>query len=70
MSVRYCITGGPMKKWHMEGIINTANNAQRKLVFTDDSKMFFSKEIIFSTSKKKVFFKSLRDFAGVVLRKN
>ncbi len=60
-----------MKKWHMEGIINTANNAQRKLVFTEESKMYFSKEIYsFQPRKKSVLLKSLRDIAGVVLRKN
>lgn len=40
LACRNILRGGPMKKWHMEGIIDRANNLQRKVVFGQRNQMF------------------------------
>jgi len=60
-----------MKKWHMEGIVNSAINTRKKLIFCDRNQMYLSTEVYFSQPQKKPSLVGMfRFFSERITRRN
>ena len=60
-----------MKKWHMEGILNKANDLQRKVVFGDRNQIVICPGSYSVVNRRKVSLMNyFRVFSILVLRRN
>jgi hypothetical protein len=60
-----------MKKWHMEGIVNSTMNTRKKLVFCDRNQMYLSAEVYsFQPQKRPSFAGVFRFFSERIVRRN
>jgi len=59
-----------MKKWHMEGIINGANNTGKKLIILKRDQMYLSTEAYSFQSQKKSHLQDFfRNLAAIIYRR-
>lgn len=62
--------GGSMKKWHMEGIIDKANNLQTKVVFRQGNQIYLcAGNYLLETRKKPSLLGCFRLFSTLTSRK-
>jgi hypothetical protein len=61
-----------MKKWHMEGIIDSANNLQRKVVLGQGNKIFLyaGNYPVVEVRKRSSLFGCFRFFSALLSRKS
>ena len=60
-----------MKKWHMEGIVNSAINTRKKLIFGDRNQMYLSTEVYsFQPQKKPSLSGVFRFFSERIVRRS
>ncbi len=61
--------GGPMKKWHMEGIVKADNSYGRRLIVPDEGQMYARiRQYRSSVSQECLLVATIRNIAGWFLR--